>query len=148
LLGPTAFDASMRLWDRLGLGAWRRWTTAPLRGRVLELGCGTGLNLEHYPADASVLALEPDAARLALAAPRAATAAARVALCGASAERLPFPPATFDAAAGTLVFCTIPDPARALAELRRVLVPGGELRLLEHVRLDHPLVAAGQDALG
>jgi ubiquinone/menaquinone biosynthesis C-methylase UbiE len=147
LPSPAAFDASMRLWNRLGLGALRRWTTAPLRGRVLELGCGTGLNLEHYPAAAAVLGLEPDAARLALAVPRAASAAASVTLCAASAESLPFPAASFDAAAGTLVFCTIPDPARALAELRRVLVPGGELRLLEHVRLAHPLVGAFQDAI-
>jgi ubiquinone/menaquinone biosynthesis C-methylase UbiE len=72
---------------------------------------------------------------------------ARVALCAASAQTLPFPAASFDAAAGTLVFCTVPDPARALAELRRVLVPGGEVRLLEHVRLAHPLVGEFQDAI-
>src|SRR4051812_26061470 len=137
----------MRLWNRLGLGAWRRWTAAPLHWRMLALGCGTGLNLEHYAAEARVLGLEPDETRLGLAAPRAATAAAEVTLCGASAERLPFRAASFDAAGGTLVFCTIPDPARALAELRRVLVPGAEVRLLEHVRLAHPLAAAWQDAI-
>ena len=141
------FDRGLRLGDRLGLRALRRATVGETTGRVLEVGCGTGLNLAHYSSRASVVGIEPDEARLALAATRVVESPAAVELFAGSAEALPFLPHSFDAAVATLVFCSIPTPERALAELRRVLVPGGAVRLLEHVRVARPLVGAFQDAV-
>jgi SAM-dependent methyltransferase len=108
--------------------------------RVLEVGCGTGLNLEFYDW-ANVTSLEvtePDPHMLRRAQARVealpADAKAKVHLQQAPAERLPFEDESFDVAVATLVFCTVTDLPRALREALRVLKPGGELRLFEHVR--------------
>lgn len=110
---------------------------AEARGRVLEIGGGTGHNLTRYPAAVtSLTTTEPDphmAKRLRdrLAAQPPAFPADVV---EAPAETLPFEDGSFDTVASTLVFCTVEDPARAAAEVRRVLAPGGRLVFLEHVR--------------
>lgn len=124
----------------------RRQLLGGASGRVLELGAGTGRNLEHYPEGLTELVLlEPDphmAKRLRerlAGSPRAAT------VIEAPAERLPLPDDSFETAVSTLVLCTIPDPAAALAELRRVLVPGGRLLLIEHVRAGEAGLARWQD---
>jgi len=114
---------------------WREWVTDKARGLVLEIGAGDGVNLAHYHADARVIATEPDQESLEL----ITAYANNIILAQVSAEELPFPDATFDAVVGTLVFCTIPDAPRALAEVRRVLKPKGSLRLVEHVRAKNPL---------
>jgi ubiquinone/menaquinone biosynthesis C-methylase UbiE len=126
----------------------RRELLAAASGRVIELGAGTGVNLDLYPEAVSELTLvEPDphmAKRLRerlAESPRAAT------IVEAPAERLPLPDASFDAAVTTLVLCTVPDPVAALAELRRVLVPGGRLLFVEHVRSEEPGLARWQDRL-
>ncbi len=109
-------------------------------GRVIEVGCGTGLNLGYYDWQAveALDATEPDPFMLRRAEAKAATLAdavrARLRFHPAPAEALPFPDASFDSAVATLVLCSVRDPALALAELRRVLRPGGRLRLVEHVR--------------
>ena len=116
---------------------WRRALLSNLDGDVLELGAGTGLNLAHYPAAVTRLVLtEPDrhmrrrlTARLAEDPP----APARVEVVDAVAGRLPFDDEGFDAVVSTLVLCSVPDQSRALAEVRRVLRPGGRLVFLEHV---------------
>jgi ubiquinone/menaquinone biosynthesis C-methylase UbiE len=126
----------------------RRELLASASGRVLDLGAGTGVNLELYPPAVEELTLvEPDPhmakrmrARLA-ASPRQAT------IIEAPAEQLPLAEASVDTAVTTLVLCTIPDPAAALAELRRVLVPGGRLLFIEHVRSAEPRLARWQDRL-
>lgn len=118
----------------------RRRLLAGLRGRVLELGCGDGRAFEHYrPGVASVLAVEPDAFAREVATRRAQDAAIPIEVVDGHAEALPAEDGTFDAAVVVWVLCSVPDPAAALGELRRVLKPGGELRFYEHVRSAHPV---------
>jgi ubiquinone/menaquinone biosynthesis C-methylase UbiE len=116
-------------------------------GRVLEIGCGNGLNFEYYQDSSLVVGLEPEPHMLALARPRAADAPVPVALARGVAEALPFPDDSFDTVVASLVLCSVRDPARAADELARVLRPGGEIRYLEHVRSQHPMGAAVQDAV-
>jgi ubiquinone/menaquinone biosynthesis C-methylase UbiE len=116
-------------------------------GRVLEVGSGNGLNFEYYQDASLVVGLEPEPHMLALARPRAAEAPVPVALARGVAEALPFPDATFDTVVASLVLCSVPDPAQAAGELARVLRPDGEVRYLEHVRSEHPVGAAVQDAI-
>lgn len=142
------YDPIVSPLDPLGVRQLRRWAVSGARGRVLEIGVGTGLNLQYYREAETVHAIDPDDASLkrALARP-CADNPADVTLYAAIAESLPFPDASFDNVVGTLVFCTIPDPARALAEVRRVLKPGGRFRIAEHVRTPNRIVAAAQDAV-
>jgi ubiquinone/menaquinone biosynthesis C-methylase UbiE len=111
----------------------RRWVPRA-RGHVLELGIGSGLNLQFYdPARVvAVTGIDPSAPLLRRAAPRAAAAAVPVTLVEAMAERLPFDPGSFDSAIVTYSLCSMDDPVAALAEVRRVLRPGGELVFVEH----------------
>jgi ubiquinone/menaquinone biosynthesis C-methylase UbiE len=102
---------------------------------VLEIGAGTGSQFRWYGPGADVTALEPDASMLARARRQAARSAARVTLVEGRAEELPFADASFDSAVSAFALCTVAEPAVALSELRRVLVPGGTLLLLEHVHL-------------
>lgn len=136
------YDRAMSGVEGAGLSAWRAELLAGLAGRVLEIGAGTGRNLGFYPPAVNELVLiEPDAnmrSRLERAtrtqdrmAPR------RVSVVDAPAERLPFPDDHFDGAVSTLVLCSVGDPARVLAELKRVLRPDGELVVIEHVEAPH-----------
>lgn len=105
-----------------------------LSGRVLDVGAGTGVNLSYFKAADSVVMAEPDGAMRAKITPKLDQAQVPIEISDAPAERMPFPDAHFDAAVCTLVLCTVPDPAASLAEIRRVLKPGGTLIVLEHVR--------------
>jgi ubiquinone/menaquinone biosynthesis C-methylase UbiE len=112
----------------------RRRAVTGLGGRVLEIGIGSGLNLAHYePAVVAVTGIDPAPALLARAAaqPRRHFA---LELIEGRAETLPLPRASFEAAVVTWTLCSVADPAAALAELRRVLVPGGTLSFVEHGR--------------
>jgi ubiquinone/menaquinone biosynthesis C-methylase UbiE len=140
---PWLYDLFSAALDRLGLAAWRRWLAEGARGRVLEVGCGTGRNLPLYRSDASVVAIDPNIEALRAARRRSPT----VPLVAARAEALPFRDGEFDTVVSSLVFCSVADPLRGLAEVRRVLAPGGALRLLEHVRHRSPRVARIQDLL-
>ncbi len=131
----AVYDTVMRPFERVAIGAWRRRLAAEVRGRVLEIGTGTGAQLAWYAPGTAVTALEPDAGMLGRARRRAARAAASVTVVEGRAEGLPFADAGFDAAVSAFALCTVADPAAALAELRRVLIPGGTLLLLEHVHL-------------
>jgi ubiquinone/menaquinone biosynthesis C-methylase UbiE len=134
-----------RFFDRLSatmereVGEHRDTLLAGVAGRVVEIGAGNGMNFAHYPAAVEeVVALEPEPylrARAALAAQRAPVP---VSVRDGIADPLPFEADSFDAAVVSLVLCTVPDQAGALAELQRVLKPGSELRFLEHVRSDRP----------
>ncbi len=121
---------------------WRSWVTERANGRVLEIGAGDGVNLPYYNESTRVIATEPDAESLELITEHDDN----ISLAQASAEDLPFPDESFDAVVGTLVFCTIPDAPRALAEAKRVLKPGGSLRLVEHVRSKNPILSAAMQA--
>ena len=111
----------------------RRWVPRA-HGRVLELGVGSGLNLAFYdPARvAAVTGIDPSPPLLRRAAPRATRARVPVTLVEGAAERMPFDPGAFDSALVTYSLCSMAEPARALAEVRRVLRPGGELIFVEH----------------
>ncbi|MBK8974453.1 MAG: class I SAM-dependent methyltransferase [Planctomycetes bacterium] len=126
----------MRRVERACLQEWRGALLADAAGSVVEIGAGTGANLAAYPAGAvdALWLCEPDAAmrrRLARRVAQHPALPATVLDCGA--ERLPLAAQSVDLAVATLVLCTVPDPPAALAELHRVLRPGGELRYLEHV---------------
>lgn len=137
-----AYDRQMALFERLLLGDGRAWVGRQARGRVLEVAVGTGLNLRHYPAGATVTGLELSPRMLALARVRAAELGLDVDLREGDAEHLPFGDASFDTVVCALGLCTIPDPGRAVAEMRRVLMPGGRLVLLDHVGSTWPPVHA------
>jgi SAM-dependent methyltransferase len=113
----------------------RRRLLAGLRGRVIEMGAGNGLNFPFYPdAVEEVLAVEPEPTLRKAAIENASKAPVRVVVVDGVSGRLPAEDESFDAAVASLVLCSVPDQARALAELRRVVRPGGELRFYEHVR--------------
>jgi SAM-dependent methyltransferase len=131
-----------------GVERLRGEALAAATGRVIEIGFGTGLNLPHYPpAVRELVAVEPSAGMLARADARIAAAPFPVHVTRGGAERLPFPDASFDTAVSTLTLCTVADPDRALAELRRVLRDDGRLLLLEHGLADDPGVARWQERL-
>jgi SAM-dependent methyltransferase len=116
------------------------------RGRVLEIGVGTALNLPHY-GDIELVGVEPDPHMARRARARAAALGRPLALYEIGAEALPFPDASFDTVVATFVFCTIPDAEAAAREAVRVLRPGGTVLFAEHVRSGVPTVAAVQAAL-
>lgn len=116
------------------LSRWRGELLGGLSGAVLEVGAGTGHNLAHYPASLERLVLtEPDPS---MRARLLASARGRATVVGCPVEALPFDDASFDVVVSTLVLCSVVEPQRALAEIRRVLKPGGEFVFLEHVAAD------------
>jgi ubiquinone/menaquinone biosynthesis C-methylase UbiE len=120
--------------EERGAGDHRRTLLAGLRGRVVEIGAGHGLNFPHYPSHVSeVVAVEPEPTLRAQAERAASRAQVKVTVLPGVADELPLADASVDAAVASLVLCSVPDQSRALAELRRVLRPGGELRFYEHV---------------
>ena len=141
-----------RVWARLcsplmerDIGEQRSGALAALSGRVIEVGAGNGMNFRHYPATVDeVVALEPEPYLRAAAVRSAREAAVKVTVLDGLADALPLEDRSFDAAVACLVLCSVPDQEAALAEMRRVLSAGAELRFLEHVRSDHPLKARVQ----
>ena len=138
---PWLYDGLCAVLERTGLDAWRRWLVAGARGRTLDVGCGTGRGLTLYPHGVRALGLDPAWDSL----ERARRRAPGVPLVQGSAEALPFRDGAFDTVVSSLVFCSVPEPARGLAEVKRVLRPDGRLRMLEHVRSRRRWKAAFQD---
>jgi ubiquinone/menaquinone biosynthesis C-methylase UbiE len=145
------YDRLMAGTEKAGLSEKREKLLAEARGRTLELGAGTGLNLSHYTDAVSELVLaEPEAhmaTRLRARLEEEPPAVASVEVIEAPAEDLPFDDASFDTVVATLVFCTVADPARAMAEAKRVLADGGALLFMEHVRADSRRLARFQDLI-
>jgi ubiquinone/menaquinone biosynthesis C-methylase UbiE len=149
-LFSAIYDRGMKGTEEAGLSDMRHELLARARGRVLELGAGTGVNLAHYPEAVEGLTLtEPDPHMTKRLREKLATLrkTSQVTVIEAPAESLPFPDDSFDTAVVTLVLCTVPDPADALKEIHRVLKPDGQLLFLEHVRSRNPSLAKWQDRL-
>ncbi|HKB75405.1 MAG TPA: class I SAM-dependent methyltransferase [Myxococcales bacterium] len=140
---PWVYDAVCALCEATGLARWRSWLVAGARGRVLDVGRGTGRNLPLLPAGTRAVGLDPSWGAVR----RARRRAPRVLLVVGSAEALPFRDAAFDTVLSGLVFCSVADPRQGLREVRRVLRPDGQLRMLEHVRSTRPWKARVQDFL-
>jgi SAM-dependent methyltransferase len=133
--------------EETGQGEHRRELLAGLSGKVIEVGAGNGLNFAYYPPSVTELvAVEPEGYLRGLAAEAAKSAPVPVRVIDGVAGRLPVDDATFDAGVASLVLCSVPDQAKALSELRRVIRPGGELRFYEHVRGERPGLVRAQRA--
>jgi ubiquinone/menaquinone biosynthesis C-methylase UbiE len=127
----------------------RRELLSGLHGRVVELGAGSGPNFRLYPATVDqIVAVEPEDYLRGKAEEAAERSGRSISLVDALADELPFADASFDAAVAALVLCSVPSQASALAELRRVVRPGGELRFYEHVVARAPRYARFQRAVG
>lgn len=134
--------------DAGGMSEYRKRALAGLTGSVIEVGAGNGLNFAHYPAGVTrVLAVEPASYLRRIAGECAGRALVAIEVRDGTAERLPGPDGSFDAAVMTLVLCSVADQRVALAEVRRVVRPGGELRFVEHVRAGTPGLRRVQRAL-
>jgi len=153
-LFASFYDRALKASEENGLRDMRRALLAEAQGRVVEIGAGTGVNLDLYgPAVEDLTLIEPDPHMGAKLRDRLADRSSDVTgsaspparLCAAPAEAIPFDDDTFDTAVATLVLCTVPDPVAAIAELSRVLKPGGRLLFIEHVRSEDPSSARWQD---
>jgi ubiquinone/menaquinone biosynthesis C-methylase UbiE len=142
------YDRMMAGTEKAGLADRRHELLAEASGKVLEIGAGTGVNIQHYPAAVGEIVFtepeEPMARRLEQ---RLAASGRPGSVVRAPAEQLPFEDASFDTVVCTLVLCTVKNPERALSEIERVLRPGGNLLFLEHVRADEPGLARWQDRI-
>jgi SAM-dependent methyltransferase len=149
--GPVHHPRFARVYARLsqtmepGVAEHRTALLAGLSGRVVEVGAGNGLNFAYYPAGVTeVVAVEPEPYLRQLALAAARQVAVPVQVIDGVAERLPDADGSFDAGVASLVLCSVHDQAPALAELHRVIRPGGELRFFEHVRAEGPAHARVQ----
>ena len=138
----------MRAYDALLVRDSRQWICARARGRVLEVGVGTGLNLGHYAEGTQITGIDLSAKMLAVARERAERLGRAVDLRIGDAEALDLASATFDSVVITFALSTIPDDRRALAEARRVLVPGGTLLVLDHGHGRHRVTRVAQRLAG
>ncbi|MEU0555098.1 methyltransferase domain-containing protein [Dactylosporangium sp. NPDC006015] len=138
------YDKQIGFFERVWFTGGREWLGGRAHGRVLEVAVGTGRSLPHYRPGVVLTGIELSPAMLAIAQRRAADLGRPADLRQGDAERLPFADGTFDTVVCALSLCTIPHPAAAIAEMHRVLVPGGTLLLLDHIGSSWPPVRAAQ----
>jgi ubiquinone/menaquinone biosynthesis C-methylase UbiE len=143
---PT-YDRSIGVFERFQFGGGREWVCSRASGDVLEVAIGTGLNLRHYPPGVRLTGLDFSPAMLDRARARAAELGLDVTWREGDAQALPFADASFDTVVCTLGLCGVPDERVALAEMHRVLRPGGTLLLLDHVGSHHRVISFGQRLL-
>ncbi len=147
-LFAATYDRMSARTEKAGLATHRELLLAGASGRVLEIGGGTGANLQYYGRGVEALTLtEPEEPMLKRLERRARDEAPNATVLRAPAEDLPFEDASFDTAVSTLVLCGVDDQPRALRELRRVLRPGGRLLFIEHVRSGDADEARFQDRM-
>jgi ubiquinone/menaquinone biosynthesis C-methylase UbiE len=147
-LFAAVYDRGLKSTEEAGLRQMRHELLAEAKGRVVEIGAGTGANLSLYPdAVTELVAVEPDPHMAKRLREKLHGSAKTATVVEAPAERMPFDDASFDTAVATLVLCTVPDPAAAIAEVTRVLKPGGRLLFVEHVRSEDQGLARWQDRL-
>ncbi|WP_240702947.1 class I SAM-dependent methyltransferase [Cohnella luojiensis] len=144
---PKVYDSLMGPLERRGFGQIRKKLIQKAHGEVLEIGSGTGLNFPFYEHANKVTAIEPEPRMRELSLPRAQSAQVPIDVILAEAEKLPFPDDFFDTVVCTLVFCTIPNPTKALEEIRRVCKPEGHILLIEHVKIEHRFLGQLQEWL-
>jgi ubiquinone/menaquinone biosynthesis C-methylase UbiE len=129
------YDRQIGFFERRVFGrSHRPWACSRASGDVLEVAIGTGLNLVHYPKEARLTGLDLSPEMLEIARTRAAEIGREIELREGDAHRLPFADSSFDAVVCTYSLCNIPDPARAVSEMKRVLRPSGKLILVDHIR--------------
>jgi ubiquinone/menaquinone biosynthesis C-methylase UbiE len=143
----ATYDREMRFLDRVLFRDTRCWICQQVSGEVLEVAIGTGLNLEHYPPDIALIGIELSEEMLAIARQRADDLGRHVDLRVGDAEALDLPDARFDTVVCTFSLCAIPDHRKALAEMTRVLRPGGLLLLADHVASPSRVLRAAQRVL-
>lgn len=141
------YDRVIAIAERLLFAGGREWACRRVHGDVLEVGVGTGRNLPCFPEGIALSGIELSPAMLAQAQERARRLGRTADLRVGDAQRLPFADATFDTVLATLTLCSIPDDVTAVAEMARVLRPGGRLVLLDHVASPSPVVRAVQRLL-
>jgi ubiquinone/menaquinone biosynthesis C-methylase UbiE len=142
-----SYDKQIAVFEKIQFGGGREWLGERAHGRVLEVAIGTGRSLPHYPAGATLTGIELSPAMLAIARRRAADIGRDVDLREGDAQHLPFDDAAFDTVVCALALCSIPDPAAAIGEMKRVLVSGGRLLLLDHIGSTWPPIYAAQRLL-
>ena len=144
----ATYDRMSARFEKAGGAEMRSRLLAKAAGRVLEIGAGTGSNLAHYPEGVEELVVtEPESPMLRRLERKVGDARPATKVVQTEGESLPFDDGSFDTVVSTLVLCTVRDPKATLAELRRVLKPGGHLLFLEHVRSDDPKLVRWQDRL-
>jgi ubiquinone/menaquinone biosynthesis C-methylase UbiE len=147
-LFAATYDRGLKGTEEAGLRDTRREALAEASGRTIDLGAGTGVNVDLFPDAVTELVLAEPGPHMAHKLRAKLDASGHSAtVVEAPAERLPFEDGSFDTAVFTLVLCTVPDPQAALAETARILKPGGRLIFVEHVRAGDPGLARWQDRL-
>lgn len=144
---PTIYDMAMRPLEKTKFKKIRKKLVNQASGRVLEIGSGTGVNFPHYQNATQVDAIEPNPLMKERALKRMEETSIPIQIYQVKAERLPFADNTFDSVVATLVFCTIPEPIKALQEIQRVSKPKANILLFEHVRINHAFFGKTQDIL-
>ena len=142
------YDLMEGIIERFAFRRWRERLWSQVDGnRVLEVGVGTGKNVPYYPSGVQVTAVDLSDRMMERARRRVQELGIEADLCLMDAQRLAFPDVAFAAAVSTFVFCSVPDPVRGLRELGRVVRPGGRVLLLEHVRVNKPVIGRLMDLL-
>jgi ubiquinone/menaquinone biosynthesis C-methylase UbiE len=141
------FDLTESMMERGKMSRWREMVWKEANGRVLEVGVGTGKNIQYYPNNAEVTAIDFSEKMLERARNKAEKLGRKIDLRLMDVQKLDFPDETFDTIMTTCVFCSVPDPVRGLEEIRRVCKKDGKIIMLEHVRSKNPIAGIFMDML-